>query len=106
MRGTVRRIHFVGIGGAGMSGIAELLHASGYSVTGSDLSKSAAVDRLRSLGIAVANGHRAENVAGADVVVYSSAIATDNPEIHEARAAGMARLRSALPGPSAAPRLP
>jgi len=78
-------IHFVGIGGIGMSGIAEILHNLGYRVQGSDLSESAGVRRLRALGIAVAVGHAAENVADAEVVVVSSAVKADNPEVAAAR---------------------
>src|SRR5262245_58437297 len=78
-------IHFVGIGGIGMSGIAEVLANLGYSVRGSDISESANVSRLRKLGIAVAIGHEAKNVGGAAVVVVSSAIKRDNPELTAAR---------------------
>lgn len=87
MREHVRQIHFVGIGGAGMSGIAEVLINLGYRVTGSDLGESAATRRLAALGAEVHLGHRAEWVAGADVVVVSSAVAGDNPEVQAARAA-------------------
>ncbi len=79
-------IHLVGIGGIGMSGIAEVLHNLGYSVSGSDVAESANVQRLRDKGITVAIGHRGENVSGAAVVVVSSAIQPDNPEIQAARA--------------------
>ena len=78
-------VHFVGIGGIGMSGIAEVLSNLGYTVTGSDVSDSANVKRLREKGIKVAIGHRAENIDGADVVVVSSAIKRDNPELTAAR---------------------
>ncbi len=81
-----RRIHFVGIGGIGMSGIAELLLNLRYRVSGSDLKESAATERLRSLGAAVYVGHKAEQVEGADVVVVSSAVRSDNPEVVAARA--------------------
>ena len=84
--GRVEHIHFVGIGGAGMCGIAEVLHNEGYQITGSDLSENRAVVRLQSLGIQVQIGHRMENISGADVVVSSSAITKDNPEIIAARA--------------------
>ena len=87
MRHKVKRIHFVGIGGSGMSGIAEVLANLDYTVTGSDLSESAAVKRLRSMGIPVAIGHAAENVANADAVVVSSAVKPDNPEVVKAREA-------------------
>lgn len=80
-RGKVRRVHFVGIGGSGMSGIAEVLLNMQFAVTGSDAKEGAAVARLRTLGGSIEIGHRAENVAGADVVVKSTAIRDDNPEI-------------------------
>ena len=86
MLGKTRRIHFIGIGGIGMSGIAELLANLGYSVSGSDAKRSSVTDRLESLGVTVAAGHAAVNVGGADVVVYSSAVRPDNPEVVEARA--------------------
>src|SRR6201996_3504312 len=79
-------IHFVGIGGIGMSGIAEVLANLGYTVQGSDVADSANVKRLRDKGIAVTIGHKADNVAAADVVVVSSAIKRDNPELMAARA--------------------
>src|ERR1700757_1299838 len=79
-------IHFVGIGGIGMSGIAEVLCNLGYTVQGSDASESANVSRLRDKGIAITIGHKAENVAGADVLVVSTAIRRDNPELLAARA--------------------
>jgi UDP-N-acetylmuramate--alanine ligase len=78
-------IHFVGIGGIGMSGIAEVLANLGYTVTGSDVTDSANVKRLRDKGISVAIGHKADNVASADVLVVSSAIKRDNPELVAAR---------------------
>jgi len=84
MFAKIQRIHFVGIGGIGMSGIAEVLLNLGYKVSGSDLKSSAVTERLAGLGAAIFEGHRAENVAGAEVVVTSSAIATDNPEVTEA----------------------
>jgi UDP-N-acetylmuramate--alanine ligase len=79
-------IHFVGIGGIGMSGIAEILHNLGYSVQGSDIADSGNVKRLQALGINVAIGHRAENLREAQVVVISSAVKADNPEVQAARA--------------------
>ena len=85
MFAKIQRIHFVGIGGIGMSGIAEVLLNLGYKVSGSDLKSSAVTQRLASLGANTFEGHRAENIAGAEVVVASSAIAADNPEIVEAR---------------------
>jgi UDP-N-acetylmuramate--alanine ligase len=83
---TIGTIHFVGIGGIGMSGIAEILHNLGYAVRGSDLSDSANVARLRQLGIQVEIGHKAENLGEAQVVVVSSAVKPDNPEVAAARA--------------------
>ncbi|MEN9776242.1 MAG: hypothetical protein RL322_3312 [Pseudomonadota bacterium] len=86
MKHKVRTIHFVGIGGAGMSGIAEVLINLGYGVTGSDLGESAATERLKRLGAQIALGHAAEHVGGADCVVVSTAVPADNPEVIEARA--------------------
>jgi UDP-N-acetylmuramate--alanine ligase len=83
------RIHFVGIGGIGMSGIAELLLNLGYRVSGSDLKASEITERLKRLGGAVRTGHAAENVAGADVVVTSSAVRADNPEVLAAQRAAI-----------------
>jgi UDP-N-acetylmuramate--alanine ligase len=80
-----RRIHFIGIGGAGMGGIAEVMHSLGYAVSGSDLHKNAMTQRLTSLGVRVQIGHEEKNVQGCDVVVYSSAVKADNPEMQEAR---------------------
>jgi UDP-N-acetylmuramate--alanine ligase len=78
--GRVRHIHFVGIGGAGMGGIAEVLHNLGYQVSGSDLGCNSVTDHLRGMGVEVIQGHSLENINGCDVVVVSSAIALDNPE--------------------------
>src|SRR2546428_4310810 len=80
-----QQIHFVGIGGAGMSGIAEILLNLGYRVTGSDLRRSETIERLETLGAKVFIGHEATHVEGAHVVVYSSAVARDNVEIQAAR---------------------
>ncbi|HEX7672870.1 MAG TPA: UDP-N-acetylmuramate--L-alanine ligase [Bdellovibrio sp.] len=80
------KFHFVGVGGIGMCGLAELLHNIGAKVTGSDISENANTDRLKELGVKVYKGHAASNVGDADVVVYSSAIQYGNPEISEARA--------------------
>ncbi|MCA3083331.1 MAG: UDP-N-acetylmuramate--L-alanine ligase [Burkholderiales bacterium] len=87
MKHKVKHLHFIGIGGSGMSGIAEVLLNLGYSVSGSDLSDSATVKRLKSLGATVVTGHAAGNIAGADVVVTSSAVKADNPEVVAAKAA-------------------
>jgi UDP-N-acetylmuramate--alanine ligase len=83
---SIGTIHFVGIGGIGMSGIAEILHNLGYQVQGSDLTDNANVRRLAGLGIAVHVGHRAENLGAAQVIVISSAVKRDNPEVMAARA--------------------
>ena len=87
MRHKVKRVHFVGIGGSGMSGIAEVLFDQGYAVSGTDVSEGAAVQRLRALGIPVKIGHLAEHIRGADAVVVSSAVRPDNPEVVAAREA-------------------
>ncbi|MGH8119609.1 MAG: UDP-N-acetylmuramate--L-alanine ligase [Gammaproteobacteria bacterium] len=84
--GRVRHVHFVGIGGAGMSGIAEVLHNLGYSISGSDKNDSKVTRRLQALGIEVVQGHVPNHINGSDVVVYSSAVPRDNPELQEARA--------------------
>ena len=83
--GRVRRVHFVGVGGAGMSGIAEVLHNLGYAVSGSDLRENAVTQRLRAMDITVCIGHDAGNIDGSDVVVVSTAINADNPELTAAR---------------------
>jgi UDP-N-acetylmuramate--alanine ligase len=85
MRHKVKRIHFVGIGGSGMSGIAEVLVNLGYRVTGSDIAANSATERLAKLGARVAIGHAAEHVADADAVVVSTAVKPDNPEVIAAR---------------------
>jgi UDP-N-acetylmuramate--alanine ligase len=95
MYGRIRHIHLVGIGGVGMSGIAEVLLNRGYTVSGSDLSDTEVTSRLRSLGVAVSVGHLAPNVEGADIVVTSSAIAPDNPELLEAQRRGIPLVRRA-----------
>jgi UDP-N-acetylmuramate--alanine ligase len=84
MKHAIRHIHFVGIGGAGMSGIAEVLLNLGYQISGSDLSDSQVLKRLQGLGIATQVGHDAKNIAGADAVVTSTAVQADNPEVVEA----------------------
>jgi UDP-N-acetylmuramate--alanine ligase len=85
MKHKVRRIHFVGIGGSGMSGIAEVLANQGFEVSGSDLAESATTKRLAALGVRVLVGHAAAHVAGADAVVVSTAVKDDNPEVVAAR---------------------
>ena len=86
MFAKIQRIHFVGIGGIGMSGIAEVLLNRGYKISGSDLKSSVITQRLATLGATIFEGHQPQNVAGAEVVVASSAVPPDNPEIAEARA--------------------
>jgi UDP-N-acetylmuramate--alanine ligase len=92
----VKRVHFVGIGGAGMSGIAEVLATQGFRVSGSDLAESAVTRRLESLGVAIAIGHAAANTAGVDAVVVSAAVAADNPEVVAARERGIPIVPRAL----------
>lgn len=96
MKHKVKRIHFVGIGGAGMSGIAEVLATQGYQVSGSDLAASAVTRRLASHGVRIAIGHDAAHVEGADAVVVSTAVAPDNPEIVAARKRGVPVVPRAL----------
>ena len=86
MKHAVKHIHFVGVGGAGMSGIAEILHNLGYTVSGSDQSDSPTAQRLASLGIQVFVGHDAAHISGAGAVVTSTAVKGDNPEVIAARA--------------------
>jgi len=81
-----QRVHFIGIGGIGMSGIAEILLTMGYSVSGSDLRRTEVTERLAEMGATIYNGHAAENVWACDVVVASSAVNDRNPEVAEARA--------------------
>ena len=81
MKHAVKHIHFVGIGGSGMSAIAEVLHNLGYVVSGSDQLDSATLRRLAGLGIQTRIGHSPDNVAGADAVVTSTAVKADNPEV-------------------------
>jgi UDP-N-acetylmuramate--alanine ligase len=87
MKHAVKHIHFVGIGGSGMSGIAEVLLNLGYRVSGSDVAVNSATQRLAALGAAVVQGHAAGNIAGADAIVVSTAVRPDNPEVAAARAA-------------------
>jgi len=96
MKHKVKRVHFVGIGGAGMSGIAEVLVTQGYAVSGSDLAENAVTRRLAQLGATVAVGHAAANITGADAVVVSTAVANDNPEVVAARERGIPVVPRAL----------
>jgi UDP-N-acetylmuramate--alanine ligase len=81
---VIKKIHFVGIGGIGMSGIAEIMLSQGFKISGSDLMEGEVTDRLKSLGITIYNGHSPNNVADADLLVYSSAVHESNPEVKEA----------------------
>ena len=88
----IKTVHFVGIGGAGMCGIAEVLLNQGYKISGSDIKASAVTERLEKMGARIFTGHDAGNIADADVVVYSSAVGADNPELAGARASGKATI--------------
>ena len=83
MKHAIRHIHFVGIGGSGMSGIAEVLFNLGYRISGSDLSDSATLRRLQGLGMQTFVGHAAQHIAGADAVVTSTAVKSDNPAMKD-----------------------
>ena len=85
MKHRIEHIHFVGIGGSGMSGIAEVLLNLGYRISGSDLAESVVTQRLAALGARISVGHDAANVAGADAIVTSTAVANNNPEVIAAR---------------------
>ena len=91
----VKKLHFVGIGGIGMSGIAELLLNLGFKITGSDINDSAVIKNLRNKGAEVAQGHAAKNVTDADVLVYSSAVQEDNPEVIAAQKKSIPVIRRA-----------
>ncbi|MCQ2470871.1 MAG: UDP-N-acetylmuramate--L-alanine ligase [Clostridia bacterium] len=86
---TVKRIHFIGIGGSGMCPIAEILHAQGYSLSGSDNNESDTLTRIKNMGIPVAMGQRAENIEGAEMIVYTAALLKDNPELVAAKNSGI-----------------
>lgn len=86
---NAKRIHFIGIGGSGMCPLAEILHAKGYSLQGSDNNESSIVDRIRAMGIPVMMGQKAENINGADMIVYSAAIQQGNPELEAALSSGI-----------------
>ncbi|MCC6903233.1 MAG: UDP-N-acetylmuramate--L-alanine ligase, partial [Polyangiaceae bacterium] len=88
-RGRVRHVHFIGVGGIGMSGLAEILRTLEFDVSGSDMKEGENTNRLKRLGVRIDVGHRTENVRGADVVVFSSAINADNAEMREATRLGI-----------------
>lgn len=95
----IKRIHFTGIGGISMSGLAEILHHQGYTITGSDIKSSSITQKLENMGIKTTIGHHAENVNGADLLIYTAAVKPDNPEIIAASHAGIPCLdRAALLG--------
>ncbi|OYU44956.1 MAG: UDP-N-acetylmuramate--L-alanine ligase [Burkholderiales bacterium PBB4] len=96
MKHAISQVHFVGVGGAGMSGIAEVLHAQGFGVSGSDRADSATLQRLAALGIRTFLGHAADHVPHADVVVTSTAVQPDNPEVRAARARNIPVIPRAL----------
>ncbi len=95
MKHRIQSIHFVGIGGSGMSGIAEVMLTLGYSISGSDIQESAVTRRPASLGARITIGHQADNIKGAGALVTSTAVAGDNPEVlaarHDSRRAGRGR---------------
>ena len=84
-----KKIHCIGIGGIGLSAVAEILHSKGFEVTGSDMKTSEVTENLKLKGITVYEGHAAENISGTDLVVYSAAVSPENPEIMAAKAAGI-----------------
>ena len=86
---NIKRIHFIGIGGSGMCPLAEILHSEGFELTGSDMNEGETLDRIKSYGIPVFMGHKAENIKDAQLVVYSAAIKSDNPERAEAQRLGI-----------------
>lgn len=85
----IKNIHFIGIGGSGMCPLAEILHAENYNITGSDISEGDTLDRIKGYGIKVFMGHHPENIDGAELVVYTSAVKPDNPELEAARKKGI-----------------
>ena len=86
---TVKRVHFIGIGGSGMCPLAEILHSEGYQLSGSDNNEGDTLNRIRSMGIPVYMGQRAENIEGAELIVYTAALLPDNPELVAAKASGI-----------------
>lgn len=96
MKKRIQSIHFVGIGGTGMCGIAEVLHNQGYCVSGSDMAQSAVTEHLKSIGVRVCLGHRAEHIENAQVLVTSTAVTEDNPEVQAAHRAGIPVIPRAL----------
>jgi UDP-N-acetylmuramate--alanine ligase len=85
----IKRVHFIGIGGSGMCPLAEILHAEGYEISGSDVNESETLARVRALGISVSMPQKAENIEGAEMIVYTAALLPDNPELCAAKASGI-----------------
>ena len=86
---AAKKLHFIGIGGSGMCPIVEILHSEGYEITGSDNNESETLSRVRALGVNVFMGQRAENIAGAEMIVYTAALLPDNPELLAAKRSGL-----------------
>ena len=86
---NIKRIHFIGIGGSGMCPLAEILHSEGFELSGSDANEGETLDRIKSYGIPVHMGHRAENIEGAELIVYTAAVKSDNPELVAAKEQGI-----------------
>ena len=86
---NIKKIHFIGIGGSGMCPLAEILHSEGFELTGSDCNESDTLERIRSYGIPVFMGHKAENITDQELVVYTAAVKADNPELLEASSKGI-----------------
>ena len=86
---NIKRIHFIGIGGSGMCPLAEILHTEGFELSGSDANESDTLQRIRSYNIPVYMGHKAENIEGAELVVYTAAVKADNPELVAAKEKGI-----------------
>ena len=86
---NIKHIHFIGIGGSGMCPLAEILHSEGFELSGSDANEGETLDRIRSYGIPVHMGHRAENIDGAELIVYTAAVKPDNPELVAAKEKGI-----------------
>ena len=93
---NIKRIHFIGIGGSGMCPLAEILHSEGFELSGSDMNESDTLERIKSYGIPVHMGHRAENIKGAELVVYTAAVKKDNPELIAAKEQGIPAIERSI----------
>ena len=93
---NIKRIHFIGIGGSGMCPLAEILHSEGFELSGSDMNEGDTLDRIKGYGIPVSMGHRAENINGAELVVYTAAVKKDNPELIAAREQGIPAIERSI----------